>query len=369
MEKVRAVVIGFGGMGRQYVEMLYAGQIEGMVLAGVCCRNEKGQKELRECFPEAAIYKSVEETFAHADEFDAAVIVTPHSTHVEIGKMAAAAGVHILMDKPAGISTKEVRELLAETEKNGVSYGMIFNVRMNPVFFQAKKMIENGEIGKPCRALWMCNNWFRTPAYHNSSPWRSTWKGEHGGLLLNQCPHYLDIWQWLFGMPESVRASIDYGKYNDFTVDDNADLQFFYKDGLHGTFIASSGEAPGVNRLEIWGTKGLLRIENCEELTFDENIVSVEQFREENKEIYGMPKHEKRTVSVDWNQPLGYQKIFSDFAEHIRKGTPLLVTGEDGLRTLMLTNGAYLSSWTDKKISFPIDDELYAALLKKKEEE
>lgn len=366
MEKIRAAVVGFGGMGRQYVQMLDNGEIDDMVLAGVCCRNEKGQNEIRTAYPGVSVYPNVEAMFGCKDEFDAAVVVTPHATHVEIGKMAAAAGKHILLDKPAGISTKEVKELLDAAERAGVSLGMIFNTRMNRVFFRAKEMIERGELGRLNRAVWISNIWFRTPAYHNSASWRSTWAGEHGGLLINQSQHFLDVWQWLFGMPDHVLATVECGKYSDITVDDSMDVQFFYDNGLHGTFIASSGEYPGVNRLEIWGTKGRLCIEDSSQILFDENVVPTDEFSSRNQEIYGMPEHHAREITVEKRGAEGYQKIFRNFTDHLRYGEPLLATGEDGLRGVMIANGAYLSSWLKKKVDFPIDDERYAAMLEEK---
>ena len=366
MEKIRAAVVGFGGMGRQYVQMLDNGEIDDMVLAGVCCRNEKGQNEIRTAYPGVSVYPNVEAMFGCKDEFDAAVVVTPHATHVEIGKMAAAAGKHILLDKPAGISTKEVKELLVAAERAGVSLGMIFNTRMNRVFFRAKEMIERGELGRLNRAVWISNIWFRTPAYHNSASWRSTWAGEHGGLLINQSQHFLDVWQWLFGMPDHVLATVECGKYSDITVDDSMDVQFFYDNGLHGTFIASSGEYPGVNRLEIWGTKGRLCIEDSSQILFDENVVPTDEFSSRNQEIYGMPEHHAREITVEKRGAEGYQKIFRNFTDHLRYGEPLLATGEDGLRGVMIENGAYLSSWLKKKVDFPIDDERYAAMLEEK---
>ena len=366
MEKIRAAVVGFGGMGRQYVQMLDNGEIDDMVLAGVCCRNEKGQNEIRTAYPGVSVYPNVEAMFGCKDEFDAAVVVTPHATHVEIGKMAAAAGKHNLLDKPAGISTKEVKELLVAAERAGVSLGMIFNTRMNRVFFRAKEMIERGELGRLNRAVWISNIWFRTPAYHNSASWRSTWAGEHGGLLINQSQHFLDVWQWLFGMPDHVLATVECGKYSDITVDDSMDVQFFYDNGLHGTFIASSGEYPGVNRLEIWGTKGRLCIEDSSQILFDENVVPTDEFSSRNQEIYGMPEHHAREITVEKRGAEGYQKIFRNFTDHLRYGEPLLATGEDGLRGVMIANGAYLSSWLKKKVDFPIDDERYAAMLEEK---
>ena len=267
MEQVRAVVIGFGGMGRQYAQLVRDGEIAGMRLTGICCRNEKGQAVIREEYPGVAVYTDVDDTFAHEKEFDAVIVVTPHATHVEIGKRAFAAGKHVLCDKPAGVSVKEVEGLLAEARRAGTSFAMMFNCRVAPSFAKAKEIVAAGGLGTVTRAVWVCNNWFRTTCYHKSAPWRSSWAGEHGGLLINQCQHYLDLWQWILGMPDQLDASIDFGKYNDFDVDDSVDIRFLYDSGLRGSFISASGENPGVNRFEIWGTKGMISIEGNEKLT------------------------------------------------------------------------------------------------------
>ncbi len=368
MDVVKTVIIGYGGMGRKYVEMLHKGEAEGMSLWGVCCRNAPGQAEIKEKYPQAAIYSSVEEVFAHKDEFDAAVIVTPHGTHVEIAMMAARAGKHILMDKPAGVSTEEVQSLLKTVSDSGVSFGMIFNTRMNGAYEGAKTLLAGQKLGKVTRAVWICNTWYRSPAYHRSAPWRSTWSGEHGGLLINQCQHYLDIWQWLLGMPDEVYASIDYGKYNDIPVDDSFDLQFFYKNGLRGTMISSTGEHPGTNRLEIWGTRGKLTVEDEERLLFDENTVSVDAFARVNTQVYGKPEHHLKKLPIEDHRGMEYRLVFEKFAGHLINGSEMSADGEDGLRTLMLANGSYLSSWLDKKISIPIDGQLYMKMLKEKAE-
>lgn len=372
MEQIRTVVIGFGGMGSQYAGMLHDKAVEGMCLQGICCRNAAGQQEIRARFPEAAIYKNVEDTFAHAADFDAVVIVTPHTSHVEIGKQAFACGKHVLCDKPAGISTKEAREFLA-AKREHTAFAMMFNTRMEPAFLKAKELLEQEALGKVTRVLWVCNNWFRSPAYHHSSPWRSSWNGERGGLLINQCQHYLDIWQWLFGMPDEIDADIDFGKYNDFAVDDSVDLRFLYdKDsaacrypGLRGSFQSASGENPGVNRLEIWGSGGMLTVTDEKVLTLDKNLTDTRIFNLENTEIYGQPAHEKQ-VLVQAPEGKQYLKIFQKFSDHIRKGTPLAASGEDGLNSLILANGAYLSAWTGQKIRLPMDDELYVRLLGEK---
>lgn len=365
MEKLRTAVIGFGGMGRKYAQMIYEGKAAGMELVGICCRNEKGQSLIRENYPKVMVYRDVEDTFSHAGQLDAVIIVTPHDTHVSIGKQAFEMGLHVICDKPAGISTKEVRELIQAGNQAGRSLAMIFNTRAHAVYQKAKEMLVQGRLGQVTRAVWVCNTWFRTPAYHQSAPWRCTWSGEQGGLLINQCQHYLDIWQWLLGVPDQIDASIDYGKYHDITVDDSVDLRFFYKKGLKGNFLSASGEAPGVNRLEIWGTMGKISIEDNQRLFFDENVMSTTEFDSVNREIYGRLEHCLRQIPTeDAGEPYGV--LFQNAVEHIRQGVPLIASGEDGLNTLLMANASYLSSWLHKVVELPIDDDLYVNMLEEK---
>lgn len=368
MQQVRMVLIGFGGMGRKYAAMLRDKEVEGMVLAGVCCRNAPGQQLLREEYPGVAIYRDVEDTLAHAGDFDAALIVTPHTSHVQIARRMVAAGKHILLDKPAGVYARDVRALVDQARTAGVSFGMMFNTRANAAFGKARELLQAGAVGTPVRAVWVCNTWFRTPAYHQSSPWRSSWLGERGGLLINQSQHYLDIWQWLLGAPDGVYADLSFGRYAPITVDDAVDMQLYYDNGLHGTYISSTGENPGVNRLEIWGEKGRLCVEDTARLFLDENEMTTTEYAAVNREIYGKLGHHSREIPVQAN-PEVYQTILQNFCDHLRRGVPLIADGEDGLRTVELTNAAYVSAWQERKVRLPVDPAVYEELLQKRMEE
>lgn len=363
MKKLRTALIGFGGMGRQYTQMLRDGAVDGMELIGVCCRNAEGKQLLQEEYPGVAVYADADDLFEHSDAFDVLVIVTPHTSHVELGMRAAEAGKHILIDKPIGTTVSEVQRLLDCVKRNGVTCGTIFNVRMYPAYRKAKELLDSGALGQLQRAVWVCNSWYRSPAYHHSSGWRSTWQGERGGLLINQVQHCFDIWQSLLGLPERVSADVAYGRYNDFLVDDAVDIQMRYANGLHGTYIASSGENPGVNRLELWGTKGKLCVENHATVTLDENLVDTDTFAKTNTEIYGVPAHKSRPIPVDEDSSDSYQRVFYNFADHILHGVPLLESGEDGLASVTLANAAYLSSWLEKPVTLPLDAQCYDALL------
>ncbi len=375
MELIRMVVIGFGGMGSRYAKMIAGGEISGMKLTGICCRNQAGQAKIRELYPEVTIYQNADDTFAHADDFDAVLIVTPHSTHAEIGRMAFAHGKHVLCDKPAGITAAEVRGFV-DAKQADTAFAMMFNNRVLPAFHKAKEMLDAGELGNITRVIWTCNNWFRSHYYHQSAPWRSSWTHEAGGLLINQTQHYLDIWQWMFGMPDVIDADMDFGKYNDFAVDDGADIRMIYRKeagknalgevrrypGLRGSILSSSGEHPGVNRLEIWGNKGCMTITGGKLLTIDRNLVDIDTFHRENREIFAQPEHEKEIlIDVDAYDP--YPVMLQNFSDHILKGVPLVADGKDGLNAIMLTNAAYLSGWTEEKVALPFDDEVYLKLL------
>ena len=317
MEKqLRTALIGFGGMGQIYARMIHAGYVPALRLTGVCCRNAAGQELLRKEFAGVAIYMDADDMASHEADYDAVLIVTPHTSHVPIGLQMARLRKHILMDKPAGISSGEVEELVRTCEQQGVVFAMMFHNRCLPAFAQARQMILEGALGSLHRAVWVCNSWYRTPAYHRSAPWRSSWNGECGGLMINQNPHYLDLWNWLFGMPQKVYASLEFGRYNDFAVDDAADIQFFYETGFHGTMISATGEAPGINRLEIWGSKGKLTIEDGKTITFDENEVSTEEFARTNQEIFTALPHKCSEISV---APLQnpYGAVMQRFAENL----------------------------------------------------
>lgn len=357
-KQIRAALIGFGGMGQIYARMIYAGMVPELVLTGVCCRNEAGQELLRKEFSGVHIYADADDMAAHESEFDAVIIVTPHTSHIPIGTQMARLGKHILMDKPAGISAGEVEELVRYCDDHGLTFAMMFNNRALSAFRAAKEFLDSGALGTLHRAVWVCNSWYRTPAYHRSAPWRSSWNGECGGLMINQNPHYLDLWNWLFGLPDKLYADMEFGRYNDFSVDDAVDIQFSYKNGFHGTMVSATGEAPGVNRLEIWGSKGKLTIEDGKTLTFDENQISTEEFALTNQEIFVTLPHEAREIPLD-AVANPYQIVLANFAHHLLCGSELIASGWDGLREVQLANAAYVSGWEEKRVDLPVDDRRY----------
>lgn len=357
-QMIRVALVGFGGMGQIYARMIFDGMVPEMCLKGVCCRNTAGQTLLRKKFPGVALYENTDCMADHEGDYDAVIIVTPHTSHVPLGMKFATLGKSILMDKPAGVSAGDVQMLQDICREKGVSFGMIFNNRQLPAFRKAKQFLDSGALGQLHRAVWICNSWYRSPAYHRSASWRSSWNGECGGLMLNQNPHYLDMWQWFFGLPDRVYADMQFGRYNNFLVDDAVDIQFSYDNGFHGTFVSATGEAPGVNRLEIWGSNGKLTIEDGTRLIFDENQMSTEEFGKINTEKFASIPHEVRELLLD-EEENPYQRVFRNFARHLLYGEPMYADGSDGLRTAQLTNAIYVSGWEEKRVSIPVETQRF----------
>ena len=325
-------------------------------------------------YPNVSIYANTDEMFARDSEYDAVCIVTPHSTHAEIAIESFRRGKHVMCDKPAAVDVSEARQMLA-AKRPDTAYSMLYCTRENPAYAKAKELVESGFVGEVTRAIWVCSNWYRSPAYHRSSSWRSSWAGEKGGLLINQCQHFIDIWQWIFGMPNRINASVDFGKFNDFLVDDCVDMRLLYQGvtsphlrDLRGSILASSGEAPGVNRLEIWGHKGLLTVTDGKTITFDRNVPDSKTFAETNTETFGVPGRVREEIPVEKADDQ-YILLFKNFSDHIHFGTPLIADGEDGLKGLEIANAAYLSAWNDTTITLPVDEDAYVRFLNDRIEE
>lgn len=232
------------------------------------------------------------------------------------------------------------------------------------MYKKIRRMIKTGELGDLKRICWITTDWYRPQAYHDSSSWRSTWKGEGGGLLLNQCPHNLDLWQWMFGMPDKITAHISFGRYYDIEVDDDVTAYFEYKSGVHGTLIASTGEAPGTNRLEISGTMGKLVYETGK-LIFYRNVISEREFNESNKTPISMPENWRCEIPLMPDKDI-HAAILCNFAASVLRGEELISPGEEGIWELTLSNAMYMSAWTNSTINLPLDKEKYLDMLVEK---
>ena len=292
-------------------------------------------------------------------------MAVPHYLHPILGMESLKNGFHVLVEKPAGVYTKAVRQMNAAADASNKVYGVMFNQRTNPVYQKVKELMESGELGEMKRVVWEITNWYRSQSYYDSGDWRATWGGEGGGVLLNQDPHQLDLWQWMCGMPTSIRAFMDYGKCRNIEVENDVTAIAKYANGANGVFITSTHEAPGTNRLEISADRGKLVVEN-DTITFWRNRIGEHEFNATYTKGFGSPECWKAEIPVKGPNPQ-HLGILENFASACLKGTPLLAPGQEGIKGVSISNAMHLSAWTDKWVDpSNIDEDLFYELLQEK---
>lgn len=366
MNQVRTAIIGTGVMGRQYAEMIAAGSAAPLTLAAVVCRHDDARQWAQAALPASVrVCESADALYDHADEFDAVLVVTPHKSHPELVEQAFRHGKHVLCDKPSASSLLPALGMNQAAEESGLVFAMMFHQRMYRKYQHLQKLLRSGELGDIKRIQLENSRYFRTWLYHRSGSWRSSWGGEGGGALLNQGQHLLDIWQWLFGMPNSIYAVIPYGKYNDFLVDDEATLLMEYPNGRTATFILSTGEGTYTERLEIIGTKGTALLEG-NTLTVHRYPQDTETYRRTAGCTERQQFTEEVTVEQFGPQEEPYPAMLQNFGNAILHGEPLVAPGVEGVNALTLTDAAYLSAWLGQKITLPMDARLFEQELQKR---
>lgn len=364
MADLRVGIIGIGNIGYYHATNIFNGKVSQMQLAAVCDLDPKRLKLAKETFGNIGIYQDYQKLFNDA-AVEAVIIATPHYLHPVIAVAAFEKGLHVLIEKPAGVRVSDVKKMNQAAESSGKVFGIMWNQRTNNLFLQARNIVQSGQLGRPKRLVWIITNWYRTQAYYNSGSWRATWAGEGGGVLLNQAPHNLDLMQWIFGMPKSVRATCKEGCYHDIEVEDEVTLQADYENGATALFVTTTGEYPGTNRLEISGSRGKMVLENgC--LTLTVTAADERDFCREATEFF--PKIPiKTTVFHEQQDQMPHIQILENFAQAVLLGKPLLAPGSDGIHELTLSNAAYLSSWKNgEKVFLPFDTDIFDQLLQEK---
>ncbi len=364
MSCIRLGIIGAGNMGSGHIRNILSGKCPEIKVTAVADRRESRRKWAAEQLPEAEIYNEGSELI-RGGKCDAVLIAVPHYQHPTLAIDAFEHGLHAMVEKPAGVYTLQVREMMAAADKHPeLTFGMMFNQRTNCVYRKMKEMIEGGELGDIKRMSWLITNWYRTQYYYDSGAWRATWAGEGGGVLLNQCPHQLDLLQWLCGLPVRVQAHCHIGKWHDIEVEDDVTAYLEFENGATGVFVTTTADAPGTNRLEITGTRGKLVCEN-DVLTFWKLKVDERTFCATCKEAFANPETEKIIVETD-GQNLQHVAVLNAFAAHILRGEPLVADGREGIRGLMISNAMHLSDWTKQEVTLPFDEKKYYELLMEK---
>lgn len=354
-------IIGVGNMGSSHIRNILEGKCPGIQITAAADRRESRRNWARENLPQAEIFSEGSELIK-SGLVQAVLIAVPHYQHPELAIEAMEHGLHVMVEKPAGVYTLQVREMMKTADAHPeLTFGMMFNQRTNCVYRKIKELMDGGELGELKRVNWIITSWYRTQFYYDSGAWRATWAGEGGGVLMNQCPHQLDLLQWLCGMPSKVHAFMHEGKWHDIEVEDDVTVYMEYPNGATGVFITTTGDAPGTNRLEITGTKGRIICDN-DRLQYDRLTVDEREWCVTCSEGFRCPPTERIELETDGMNEQ-HPAVLNTFADHIEHGTPLTADGREGINGLMLSNAMHLSYWTGKTVTLPFDENLFLQLL------
>jgi predicted dehydrogenase len=372
-QKVRLGIIGLGAQGSMYAKFITDGLVPNIEI-GAIADTDPGKAELvASQYPGVSFYTDYLELLESGD-VDAVVTCVPHYLHPKMGMDALERGVHALVEKPAGVYTKQVNELNAFAASHPeLSFGIMFNQRNNPLYVRLKEIVDNGEIGNILRSNWIITNWWRPQGYYDQSAWRATWGGEGGGVLVNQAPHQLDLWQWICGVPKSVYAKVAYGYRRNIAVEDEVTALVDYGNGATGVFITATHEMTGTDRFEIVGDQGKIVVENSKTATVT-RLKKPERELSESMDMSDVMKlfmgqlntedyYTQETIEFDSVWGAQHAGVLENFAANVLDGTPLLAPGSDGIKGVRLANAIHLSSWRGAEVSLDFDEEEFLAEL------
>ncbi len=368
MKKIRFGIIGVGNQGTYYSNgLLKEGKITNGVLTAICDVKKDRIDALLEKLGDYKV-KAYDNyiDMIESGEVDAVIITTPHYSHPEIVSKCLEKGMNVICDKPAGVYTKHVLEMNEVAKNSGAKFAMMFNQRTNCVYRKMRELIAGGEIGEIQRVTWIITDWFRTQYYYDSGNWRATWEGEGGGVLINQCPHQIDLVSWVVGkMPKSVRGFCKYGHWHDIEVEDEVTAYFEYDNGATGVFITTTGETPGTNRFEVSGTKGKLVCEN-NKLFFHKLDHDSQTHYKALEKMFVDPVSEIIEVETDGNN-FQHAGIINNFANALLGLEEIFTPGTEGINGVELMNAIELSGWNDgERISIPVNADRYLKELTEK---
>lgn len=384
-KKIRYGIVGFGAQGSSYCNILTGTPMfpgmpvgyrpEHAVLGCVCDIDPEKRAAVKEKFPEVPVYEDFKEMIASGN-CDAIITTVPHYLHHEMAIYAMEHGMHVIGEKPAGVRASDVQKMIdCSNAHPEVSFGIMFNQRTNKLYQKIREIVASGELGEIRRSNWIINTWWRPDSYYQQSAWRATWGGEGGGVLVNQAPHQLDLWQWICGVPCEVTSVNLNGCHRNIDVENDVTIVTRYPNGATGTFITCTHDAIGTDRFEIDFDAGKIVVENStkatiyrmkkseKEMNDTMDMMQVAMLTRSNSAGGGLYDVEEFENNDGWGVQHG--TVMENFALHVLTGSPLLAPGADGIMGVRLANASQLSAWTGKTVSLPCDEEQYNAELNK----
>ena len=359
MTDLRVGIIGIGNIGTTHVARFANQQIHGARLAGICDTSPSALAR----HPDLPSW-SDSSSMIRSGEIDAVIVATPHFSHTPICIEALRGGLHVLVEKPLAVHQADCDAMTAAHTDPRQVFAIMFDTRTEPRYRRLRELIQAGELGQIRRIDWILTDWFRSNAYYASSSWRASWGGEGGGMLVNQLPHDLDLFQWLFGMPTSIRAHCPIGKYHPIEVEDEVNALLEFADGTTAVLMATTGEAPGTNRREIVGDLGRVLVED-DHLELTRTAVPTSQWNRETTESFAGPTSTIETIDCS-GRAGRHTEVINAFVGAITHGTPLVAEAAEGRASVTLANAIILSSQEDRTIDLPLDPETFATWLQGK---
>lgn len=357
---VRLGIIGLGNMGQAHAASILAEKVPNLALTAVADQDPDRLSQ----YEGIAHFTDALELIG-SGTVDAVLIATPHYSHTALGVAALKAGLHTLVEKPISVHKEDCETLISAWTDKSVVFAAMFNQRTDPYYQKLRELVQSGELGTIQRINWIVTDWYRTETYYSSGGWRATWGGEGGGVLLNQCPHNLDLLQWIFGMPSRITAHCQFGRFHDIEVEDAVTALLEFPDGATGVFITSTGEAPGTNRLEVSADRGKVVIEN-DTFTFIRNEEPVSTHSRTATGGFAKPSTWNIEIPIDGGHGEQHLGILKNFTNAILSGEALLAPAAEGIHSVELANSMLYSAFENEPVSLPLESAAYAAVLKKK---
>ena len=362
---IRLGIIGIGNMGSGHARNVLSGACPDFTLAAIADINAERVAWIKENLTDKPAFFSDATQMLDSGLIDACIIAVPHYDHPRYAMECMKRGIHVMVEKPAGVYTRQVREMNEEAKKHPeVVFGMMFNQRTNCLYRKMRELVQSGAYGPIRRTNWIITDWYGPQAYYDSGNWRATWSGEGGGVLLNQCPHQLDLWQWICGMPVSVQTQMRFGQWHDIEVEDDVTTYVEYANGATGVFVTTTGDAHGTNRFEVQMDRAKIVVEDGKLHLLEFDVPESEWTKTNEVPFATMPAHEVE-VETDGQNPQ-HIGVLNAWADAILRGGKLIAGGEEGINGLTLSNAMHLSAFLGKKIDLPFDEDLYYEELQKR---
>ncbi len=364
-KKIKVGIIGIGNMGSGHARSFLKGLCPDFELVAAADNNPDRLAWAKENLSDTLTYFSDAVAMLDSGRIEACLVCVPHYDHPRYAIECMRRGIHVMVEKPAGVYTRQVREMNAEADRHPETvFGLMFNQRTNCVYRKMRELVQSGRYGQLRRANWIITDWYRPQAYYDSGNWRATWAGEGGGVLLNQCPHQLDLLQWICGMPVKVQAHLRYGQWHNIEVEDDVTAYLEYANGATGVFVTTTGDAHGTNRFEVQLDQAKIVIENDQLSVLAFDVSEPDWSKENQKPFATMPCHEVE-IKTDGQNPQ-HVGVINAWGGAILRGTPLVANGREGINGLTLSNAMHLSAFLGHEVGIPLDEDLFYEELMKR---